>query len=129
LLYLCCLLSLSMFQVIALLIFLRTGILTYLTMSQQMPSNPMRFYSRFSLQKSQPYMLTPEFDKGAFSAIPGTQWVPDFSMWQVNNPDFPSGPERQPVTNGPPWCSTCKRFVGSNGFVFWKTREFYGDRN
>jgi hypothetical protein len=82
---------------------------------------PLRFYSRFSLSGSQPYVLTPAFEQGSFSHIPGTTWVPDFSMWQVNNPDFPSGPSK---------CSNkkslrCKRFVDNNGYVFWKTRDFY----
>lgn len=90
-----------------------------------MSDTPLRFYSRFSLSKSQPYMLSPAFDKGCFSSIPGTQWVPDFSMWQVNNPDFPSGPERPSMVSRPPSCSTCDRYVGSNGYVFWKTKKYY----
>jgi hypothetical protein len=72
-------------------------------------------------------MLTPAFDQGCFSHIPGTSWVPDFSMWQVNNPDFPSGPPRQYIstTAEDKGCALCKRYVGGSGFEFWKTRRFY----
>jgi hypothetical protein len=86
-------------------------------------SNKMQFYSRYSLSKSQPYVLSSEFDKGAFSSIPGTTWIPDFSLVQLNNSQFPSGPEKVPIRSQSERCSTCKRFVGSNGFVFWKTKS------
>lgn len=81
----------------------------------------MKFYSRYTLSGSQPYMLTPVFDRGCFAKIPGTSWVPDFSMWQVNNPDFPSGPPRMLYREETPECKRCKNYVGSNGYVFWKT--------
>lgn len=84
----------------------------------------MNFYSRFTLPGSQPYLLTPEFRNNAFSSIPGTSWVPDFSMWQVNNTDFPSGEEKKPV--GQTNCPRCARYKGKDGYVFWKTRDFYG---
>ncbi len=81
------------------------------------PDKEMKFYSRYSMRNSQPYVLTSDFECGAFSNIPGMQWVPDFSMWQVNNPDFPSGPPRKCL----PKCSRCHRWVGSDGYQFWKT--------
>jgi hypothetical protein len=90
-------------------------------------SNDMKFYSRFTLNGSQPYMLTSDFDNGQFSKIPGTQWVPDYSMWQINNPEyFYSGEERKPERETTLGCSRCKKFVGSNGYVFWKTRRDFG---
>jgi hypothetical protein len=46
----------------------------------------LRFYSRFSLSGSQPYLLTAEYEQGDFAKIPGAVWVPDFSMFQVNQP-------------------------------------------
>jgi hypothetical protein len=89
------------------------------------PNQTTKFYSRFSLQKSQPYLLTHEFDCNGMK-IPGMQWVPDFSMWNVNKPNFPSGP-MVPLVPPTQKCKICDRFPGAEcGYQFWTTRQTFG---
>lgn len=92
-------------------------------------SDKNQFYSRFSLSKSQPYLLTHEYEcKGM--KIPGMQWVPDFSLWNVNNPNMPDGPllKNMAPEQSKHICNVCHRFPGAEcGYQFWTTREIKGN--
>lgn len=66
--------------------------------------------SQYTLNASQPYNLTAEFNKGAFANIPGTVWQPDLSLVKLNQPNMWT----DPVIPG--------RCIHGNGRVMWKTR-------
>lgn len=91
--------------------------------SNQLPN----FYSRFSLYGTQPYKTSYEYMcKG--TQVPGMTWIPDYSMWNVNKPNFPSGPlvESTPKMSTQGRCQLCQKYVGATcGYEFWNTRKLY----
>ena len=92
-------------------------------------SSNHKFYSRFSLNKSQPYLLTSEYEKNGMK-IPGMQWVPDFSLWNINNPYMKEGPLLKNIApeQSNHSCKVCNRFLGAEcGYQFWTTREIKGN--
>ena len=81
-------------------------------------SSSDKFYSRFSLNGSQPYLLTHEYSQTGMS-IPGMSWVPDFSLTHINEPNL--------IYHGPPMdfvlnqaSQICHKETQC-GYQFWKT--------
>ena len=82
----------------------------------------LKFHSRYSMAKSQPYVSQSEFEQGRFSNIPGTQWIPDFSQIALNSPYQPFEKKLKHYEKNDTRCSTCKKYETGCGYQFWKTK-------
>jgi hypothetical protein len=78
----------------------------------------MSFYSRFSLNGSQPYKTTYEYSQNGLE-IPGMSWTPDFSLMYLNQPNLIYHGPAMDVA-GSDHSHMCNKATKC-GYQFWKT--------